>query len=317
MIKGTYVFYDGDKEICRSKNIITQFGKRFIANFLAGNVNFNNKDIAIGVGGQNISGGTTPTNQSTRLDFEFYRLPVEFGSIDIQQSGTDGLGNPIYSYTVIYTTTIPQDISGRISEIGLYPNTRASKNDFDSKFITYFDNQLDWSPNPVILTSDYSRVGNTVLTMKSNGTSNREYKTSTSTIDMSGYSINDTLSLSYYKADSNLEAITVRFYSSDTAYYYATFSPTAGTGNKIHSINLSAMLSDPIGSPDLSQINAIGIIINPLSAESTVYMDALRINDEDTFDPNFGLISRSVLSSELVKLAGRQVKVQYRLDLSF
>ena len=45
MIKGTYVFYDGDKEIFRSENVVTQFGKRFITNFLAGNVNFNNKDI--------------------------------------------------------------------------------------------------------------------------------------------------------------------------------------------------------------------------------------------------------------------------------
>jgi len=317
MIKGTYVFYEDDKEIYRSENVVTQFGKRFITNFLAGNVGFKNKDIAIGIGGQNISGGTTATSQSTRLDFEFYRLPVEFGSIDIQQTGTDGSGNPVYSYTTIYTTTIPQDVSGRVSEIGLYPNTRSSRNDFDSKFITSFDNQLDWSPNPVILTSDYSRVGGTVLTMKSNGTSNREYKTYIESTDMSGYSINDTLSLSYYKADANLEAITVRFYSSDTAYYYATFTPTAGTGNKIQDITLSAMLNDPIGSPDLSQISAIGIIINPLSAEATVHMDALRINDEDTFDPDFGLISRSVLSSELVKLAGRQVKIQYRLDLSF
>ena len=317
MIKGTYIFYDGDKEICRSENVITQFGKRFITNFLAGNVGFKNKDIAVGIGGQNISGGTAATNQDTRLDFEFYRLPVEFGSIDIQQTSTDGLGNPIYSYTVIYTTTLPQDINGRISEIGLYPNTRASKNDFDSKFLDSFDNQLDWSPNPVILTSDYSRVGSTVLTMKSNGTSNKEYKTSISTVDMSGYSINDSLSLSYYKADANLETITVKFYSSNTAYYYATFTPTAGIGNKIQDVTLSSMLSDPIGSPDLSQINAIGIVINPLSAETTVHMDALRINDEDTFDPNFGLISRSVLSSELIKLAGRQVKIQYRLDLSF
>jgi putative ubiquitin-RnfH superfamily antitoxin RatB of RatAB toxin-antitoxin module len=65
-------------------------------------------------------------------------------------------------------------------------------------------------------------------------------------------------------------------------------------------------------------INQIGIVITPSTGQSTsVGLDALRINDEDTFDPNFGLISRSVLSTPLVKLAGRQVDVEYRLDLGF
>jgi hypothetical protein len=45
-------------------------------------------------------------------------------------------------------------------------------------------------------------------------------------------------------------------------------------------------------------------------------MDALRINDEDTFDPEFGLISRSVVTA-LNKAAGRQVDVEYRLELGF
>jgi hypothetical protein len=69
---------------------------------------------------------------------------------------------------------------------------------------------------------------------------------------------------------------------------------------------------------DPSNINQIGITITPTSGQSTsVGLDALRINDEDTFNPNFGLISRSVLTTPLVKLAGRQVDVEYRLDLGF
>jgi hypothetical protein len=46
-------------------------------------------------------------------------------------------------------------------------------------------------------------------------------------------------------------------------------------------------------------------------------MDGIRINDEDTFDPSYGLVSRSALTTPLNKLAGRQVDVEYRLDLSF
>jgi hypothetical protein len=69
---------------------------------------------------------------------------------------------------------------------------------------------------------------------------------------------------------------------------------------------------------DPSNINQIGVVITPTSGESTsVGLDALRVNDEDTFNPDFGLISRSILSTPLVKLAGRQVDVEYRLDLGF
>ena len=49
MIKGTYIFYEEGKEILRSENVITKFGKRFLTNFIAGNINTTKKDIAIGI----------------------------------------------------------------------------------------------------------------------------------------------------------------------------------------------------------------------------------------------------------------------------
>ena len=50
--------------------------------------------------------------------------------------------------------------------------------------------------------------------------------------------------------------------------------------------------------PDKSSIIKIGITITPSGSETTyVGFDGLRINDEDTFDPIFGLIGRSVVST--------------------
>ena len=49
MITGQYVFYENGKEILRSPNVITKFGKRFFTNLLAGNINNISKDIAIGI----------------------------------------------------------------------------------------------------------------------------------------------------------------------------------------------------------------------------------------------------------------------------
>jgi hypothetical protein len=156
--------------------------------------------------------------------------------------------------------------------------------------------------------------------MSSNGTAAREYKSNVQQIDLSGYSVNDTLRLAYFKEDENLSNIIIKFYSSPSDYYSVTITPESGTGYRITpGILLSNLFSNASTlNVDSSNINQIGITITPASGLSTsVDMDALRINDEDTFSPDFGLISRSVLSTPLMKLSGRQVEVEYKLDLGF
>lgn len=289
MIKGTYIFYEDGKEISRSTNVITKFGKRFLTNTIAGNVSNLKKDIAIGID------YASATENDTRLGFEFYRVPVFFGSSDIQT--VDGVS----TYSTIFKTSIPQDVEGHINEIGLYPSTRSSINNFDSKFLTDFSNYLDWTDED-LFKADFStnnpRIGNNLVVMQSDGLAANEYFYNTSPIDLSGYSINDTLRLAYTKLDQELQSIIIKFYSSDTQYFEYEIMPSADLGNTITSdIPMSLIFagaSNP--APDKSSINKIGITITP-SGTTTAYVgfDGLRINDEDTFDPFFGLISRSVV----------------------
>ena len=104
-------------------------------------------------------------------------------------------------------------------------------------------------------------------------------------------------------------------YSSDTDYYEYAFNVSNTVGYKIsNDISMSNLLTVGGGSPDSSQIIKIGI---SKTGSTDVDVDAIRINDEDTFDPIFGLISRSVLSPVVTKSAGRQIDIEYRLDLSF
>lgn len=311
MIKGTYIFYQDGKEIYRSPNVITKFGKRFITNFIAGNIEDTSKDIAIGID------TTAATDEDTRLGFEFYRLPVAFGSTNIQTvSGTT-------TYEVVYKTTIPQDVAGQVNEVGLYPSTRTSINNFDSKFLADFADRLDWQissgGNPEYdVTAGRAKVGDSLLTFSSNTIYAQEY-TNTTSLDLSGYSVNDSIRLAYYKHNTNLQNIILKLYSSNSDYYTTTITPASGDGYKITSdILLSTVFGTPTGTPDKTNINKIGITVTPTSGNDTsVGMDALRINDEDTFDPIFGLISRSVLGSTLSKSAGRAVDVEYQLDLDF
>ena len=305
--------------------MITKFGKRFLSNYLAGNVNFTQKDIAFGI-------GTTAANakgNDTKLEFEFYRIPAIFGSIDIHQTGVDIDNEPIFSYDVIYKATIPTDVSGVISEIGLYPGTRTSINNYDSKFITSFENNVSWVLNNGILNPGLklnstsplfvSKIGESMVQIDVNTSSVQEYTNSLVAYDISGYSVNDSISIAYKKADNNLSKIRVKMYSSETAYCYVDFTPTSGTGDKIQSLSLNNLLGNvTTPAPDLNNITKIGVEVTAGSGGPTkVYFDGIRINDEDTFDPTYGLISRSVLSSPLTTVSGRPVDIEYKLNLGF
>lgn len=295
--------------------MITKFGKRFITNVLAGNISFANRELAFGIG------STTATVGDTRLEFEFYRMPVSFGSIDIQETSP---GSNTYNYYVIYKGTLPQDVSGEIKEIALYPGTRTSLNNFDNKFIADFEDNTVWFDssnfNPPLVTTPSPKIGSSMIDITATSNSTKEYKARVNAFDMSGYSVNDSITLAYYKNDNNLSNIKVRFYSSTTAYYEATVvsSPSSGTGHRISSVTLNNMLSNPVNSPDASNISEISIIVTATSGgNSTVYFDGLRINDEDTFDPSYGVIARSVLGTTLSKVAGRPTDIEYKMELTF
>jgi hypothetical protein len=297
--------------------MITKFGKRFLTDFIAGNSTFNRKDIALGIG------TTTATENDTRLEFEFYRLPVTLGSINIEDDGAGG-----FNYYIIYKTTIPQDVSGVVTEIGLYPGERKSINSFDSKFITSFENNYTWldsSNNSPQLkannTTDpfLSKIGEHMVQFDVNTSTSKEYTNSIVNLDLSGYSVNDSLSIAYKKKDTNVTKIRVKLYSSDTQYYYADFTPLSGTGDKIQSVSMSTIFSNTSATPpDATSITKIGIEVTAgAGGATTVYFDGLRINDEDTFDPSYGLISRKILTTPLQKPSGRPVDIEYKLQLEF
>jgi hypothetical protein len=304
--------------------MITKFGKRFLTSYLAGLTDFKNKELAFGVG----STAANAKGNDTRLDFEFYRVPVNLGSIEIIQTGVDGDGDPVFSYKAVYQTTIPQDVAGVISEIALYPISRSSANNFDSKFITNFENNILWTdsaggnPSIQVNTGSFtSKIGENMVYFQAAQSTSVEYKLQLGSTDLSGYSVNDSIALAYKKADNNVSKIRVKFYSSPTQFCYVDFTPASGTGDRIQSSSLSSLFSNTSSTPpDFTNIITLGIEVTANSSgTTTVYFDGLRINDEDTFDPTYGMISRSVLTGGdiITKTSGRQVDVEYKLQLGF
>jgi hypothetical protein len=298
--------------------LITKFGKRFLTSYLAGMITSPTKDLAFGID----STAVQANGNDTRLGFEFYRVPVSFGSIDIQ---TDEFGDSTYS--VVYQATIPQDVSGVIKEIGLYPGLKSSANNYDSKFIADFENNLMWfksdDSNPELVATTTSsiqpRVGSYYSKVAVSASQSVEFTCSYSGLDLSGYTASDSLSLAYNQENTHLDSITFKFYSSDSSYYSATFTGAASVTetDKIAKVLFSTLTANNAFA-DLSSIIKIGVTVTAKSSgQAVVYLDALRIDDEDTFNANFGLISRSVLSSPIEKIAGKPVDVEYRINLGF
>jgi hypothetical protein len=117
----------------------------------------------------------------------------------------------------------------------------------------------------------------------------------------------------------------VRFYSSDSDYYEARFSGST-VGNKLAKLNLRYLYDNlsqnntagfNVGSPNQSIIKiSVGAKANT-STTSNVLFDGLRINDEDSFRTDYGMISRSVLSTPQIKTLGKEMDIEYRLGINF
>jgi len=284
--------------------MITKFGKRFLSNFVAGNSSLDSKEMALGIA-TNAEYALSDTN--SRLGFEFYRVPIRQGGIDVDTSVS-----PV-KYTVIYSATIPTNIAGKINEIGIYPGQSYSRNLYDSKFISNFELPYKWSPEPALDQTNY-RVGDSSLIFTSNAAAAREYTYLFDSMDVSGYNPSDTLSFSYKVNDANLSSLKVRLYSSDTDYLQFTFTGHA-VGYNVKSLLMSAGVST--GTFNAQSVIKLGIVVTPTSAQTSVSMDGLRINDEDTFDPEYGLIARSLLDSTMIKVIGREAAIEFKIDLSF
>lgn len=310
---GEYRFYEDGLEVYRSKNVLTKFGKRYLTQYLAGQATTNNKDIAVGIG------SSTASQNNTGLDFEFYRSQVNIASVDIQTSPITGLS----TYGVVYKTTLPVDVSGIISEVGLFPSVTLGSTDYASKSISSFSDYQQWKNDDgsysTSVVSPTPRIGANYISLTAPASTVKQYSADIE-IDVTGYSPNDSLTIAYVQSDLNLDYVFVRMYSSSTDYYEIRYSGDLQIGNKIKQLNLNNLYSSGFGSgtPDNSSIIKVSVGAKAKSSGSAnVLFDGIRINDEDSFRSDYGLISRSVLTDTITKSIGRQMDIEYRLGLTF
>lgn len=294
--------------------MITKFGKRFITSYLANGLNFNEKDIAIGIGSQ------AATVNDTDMQFEFYRSGVFLGSPDIQTNTATGLT----TYSVVYKTTLPTDVEGVISEIGIFPSASAQNTDYSSRYISSFEDTTLWKDSsgnqPTKVFTPTPKIGSSYFSVSATSGQSKYYSLDT-IFDISGYGVEDRISIAFYQTDLNLDYVYVKFYSSPTNYKEIRFSGTTSIGNKILTSSLSEIFNSSYsstGSTDFSNITKIEVGIKAKSSGATnILLDGLRLNDDDSYNTQYGLISRSVLSTPIVKTLGVEMDIEYKINLGF
>jgi hypothetical protein len=240
-------------------------------------------------------------------------------SIDIQTSPSTGIS----TYGVVYKTTIPVDVAGTINEIGLFPSVSLGSTDYASNSISTFEDNQSWEDStgsyPLSVTTPFPQIGSSYLSIGASSSQSKEYFYNFN-IDISGYSALDSLTLAYYQNDTNLDYVFVRMYDSSNRYYEIRYAGDVSIGYKIKSLTLNNLYSSGFGSgtPDQTSIVKISCGVKAKSSGSTTALfDGMRVNDEDSFRTDYGMISRSVLSNPITKTLGKQMVIEYRIGINF
>ncbi len=326
MFCGKYKVYLDGQLVAEKENSITKSGRQIILKSLMGQIPTIGASIQMGVG----STANTPSDPddglitNTRLEFSTSQVPVTLSFLD----------NAGDFDAIVFKGAIPASGSGseaqKIYELGIFPPGLSAVSSFSQTSLfngartdgwtlgssTLPDNTGSSAPGTSsyitsALTSFPFRVGDTALFLKSSQT----VKSSIGDYSrLSTYGSEDFISLAISKLSSSTPSITVRFYVNANVYYTFTYTGTSGSTYQILNKSLSeAVVTSSNGvSPSWNTIRYVEI-----SSNADVVIDAIRVNDNIEIDPTYGMVSRTVLNTPIVKNTSQSLEIEYYLSLTF
>lgn len=308
MIKGRYIISHNGEIISESENIITSEGMNIIRSYLAGFTPIWCGAIAIGS-----MNSTSPSSTDTSLDFQVARIPVSLISVE---------GNEI-----VVKGSLSAEFQAEIYELGIYPTvTNSTSSGYDDKLLlNASETWFNISDGLVINSSNFAsggRVGFRNIIF--NDSAKNIY--SDTAVNLNGYSSLDSIGL-LYKTQTTGSNKTVRL------TFYDNQLPTPGTkyydftlvGGQTGYKSLETLLGNFTETGNFNgEVTRIGLSCSSTTGSGVFYFDALKINDEDETNPNFALVSRSLVGVQngtsstdyVVKPAGIEVDIEYRMEVS-
>lgn len=296
-MRGIYRFYQDDKLISEHKNLLTTEGKRLILRYLAGQSP--SLGAAIGLGVSSVAA----TVNDVALGFEIKRVSVDLKNADYTNN------------VVLFKGTIEQDVVFSIYEAGLWSSAANNlSGEFDSRTLTTFDTDLeDWTNVTVDTTANRTSEDAVKVSAAISSTTQARLDTD---MDLSGYSANDTFYLAFSKPNNNISTIKMIFedtISSGSLSLTKTVSALP-TGYNILAFRKGDFTS--AGTVNWDNINRFGFDVTAGGTAGYVILDGLRVEDLDTPNQDFVLVSHTILGSPLVKTNTAPMDVEYALDFN-
>lgn len=308
---GVYRFYQDGQLIGECKNALTAVGRTLAIRAILGYGERIADSIALGIGASaNTLNSASTLIVNNSLNFEVARVPINGTDVEISTANN----------ALLFYGTIDDQDQYQIREVGLFPSpTLDQSTSLDGSLIFNFD-QVDTflkfgNASAVALQdSASSRIGTQMLvTASGDATSNYIEKrfdfTGLSGID--AYSSEDTFRLAAFNTASTTASINFRFFSDATNYF--TLTMLSASGYTISSATKGSAVQT--GTPNWQSINSIRIWV---SSPNTVLLDGLKIDSGSyLIDTNFGMVSRAVLPTPIIKRPSIPVVVQYSLLMNF
>lgn len=292
---GTYRFYQHGELVAAQRNLITTAGKAAILRTLAQGGGLAST-MAFGVG------TTAAALGDTALTFEVARAILSSNTIDVVNS------------RVIYKTTIPKNVSMNIRETGLWTlDSDPQAGNYGSRLLQTFEGDVDYWTAGTYETAN-TRVGERSLRVTATVSSTATSVNDGFVNDLSGFSGSEPIKLACYVANSNTSAIQLLFYNANGSFFRIDYN-TPSSGYQILSANKSSAAVS--GSPTWSDIVKLEVrVIATGGGSAIVDFDGIRVEDTDTLNPNYSLVSRAVLGSPVAKTNVAAMDVEYSLDVS-
>lgn len=291
-MKGTYRFYQGGKLIAEQDNLITTEGKKAILRYLAGHSGAVARSLAVG------TGTAAATVSDAKLQFETGRADVSVISPDY------------VTQKLVFKATLPQDLEFAIWEIGALT---VSSSELFGKMLFQFDSDSEaWSVGS--FQSDVNRIGADALRINATTSTTTTSTLSGLYLDTSDFGDSDKFTLAYIPQDANLSSLKIRFKTDASNYFEYSFTQLT-SGYKIESWAKSVMTKT--GSPLWSNITSVDLLVQASGAGATnVDFDGLRIDSTLVSNPEYALVSRTVLGAAVVKTDVSPMDVEYTVDVT-
>lgn len=277
--------------------MITTLGKNHIKRYLSRDVATIGGAISCGIG------TAAESADDTSMHFEIARVDVHLTAYDF------------VSDRLIFKASLPVGMAGSIHEVALWSlSSDATAGNYGSKALSLFEPAEGWA-GTFGGGAFGGRYGTDSLALTAAANTTSTDTREQFVIDLSGYSSADTFKLAYETTTAFSSSVFVRFLNDTSNYYQFSHSPGGVPGYHIASWTKSS--ATVTGSPSWSNINAI--VVGTTAAAggvSTVYLDALRIEDVDPFNTEYVMVSRNVLTAPITKLASKTLDIEYSMVIN-